>query len=609
MIILGIEEGHNSTAAIMKDGKIVAAVSRERLSRKKNDTGYSKQAVEKCLELAGISPDQIDKVAFSTLHTNMAWLRIKKMCTYSINDHVREQHEYFKPLLIDKKPVNEWEHIKGIEERKGVQEMDYDFSLMNENNFSDPNLSKKMRTVATTRHLNISPEKVEFIDHHECHSNYAYFSSPFRADTLILTADGFGDGLNATVSVARDNKITRIFQTDNCQIARIYRYITLLLGMKPFEHEYKVMGLAPYSNVKELERAYEVFSELMKVEGLEFQWNKKPSDLYFHFKEKLEGCRFDGIAGALQKMVEEIFVQWIRNAINRTGIRRVVFSGGVAMNIKLNMAISNMPEVEEFFVSASPADESNALGACYRMMSKHCEDNNIEKSTIQPLRDAYLGPDITEASILSALQETGAADRYEVLRNIDHRYIAERLVEGKVVGICRGRMEFGARALGNRSILANPANPHIIQKINSQIKFRDFWMPFTPSILHERVNDYVVNPKNLYSPFMTLGFDSTPLGRKEILASLHPADLTARPQMVKKEINPQYYDLIKEFEKLTGIGAVLNTSLNIHGSPVVCSAQDAIEVMDNSKLDMMYFGDLLLIRRETAGTGGMAWNK
>jgi len=597
MTILGLHEGHCATAALMKDGKIVAAISEERLTRNKNEVGYPKKAIDACLEQAGVKSKDINLIAMSTKDFNTLWLKIKRESSFSTKDYVLEQHEYFKPLIIDKKPIQElaWSYIKTIEKRKGAKHSYYDFSSMDEKNFLDPELLRKMRIKAVVDHLGIDESKIRFIDHHTCHAHFAYYCSPFREDTLILTADAIGDGLSATVSIARNNKIERIFSTNNFQFARVYRYITLLLGMKPFEHEYKVMGLAPYSNSKELERAYHVFAELMKVDGLEFTWNKKPKDLYFHFREALEGCRFDGIAGALQKVLEELFAEWVGNAIKKTGINTVVIGGGIAMNIKLNLAISKMPEVKKFFVGPSPADESNSMGACYATMDEYCKNEGLNKDIIAPLDHAYLGNDFTEEDIIKAIEP--AKHKYEIKRGVNHSDIARFLVQGKTIGICRGRMEFGARALGNRSIIANPSDHSTVKNINNQIKFRDFWMPFTPSILAERADDYLINPKSIGSPFMTIGFETTELARKELIAALHPADLTARPQIVTRATNQEYHDLISEFEKLTGIGAVLNTSLNLHGSPIVCTPKDAVEVMDNSKLDMMYFGNTLVCRK------------
>jgi carbamoyltransferase len=183
-----------------------------------------------------------------------------------------------------------------------------------------------------------------------------------------------------------------------------------------------------------------------------------------------------------------------------------------------------------------------------------------------------------------------------VTKGLEARDIARLLTEGKIIARCAGRMEFGLRALGNRTIMADPRDYRIVRKINEAIKFRDFWMPFTPTILAERESDYIVNPKNLSSPFMTMAFDSTELAQKELIAALHPADLTVRPQILLEEKNPGYYSIIKEFEKLTGVGGILNTSFNLHGYPIVLGPEQAIFTLENSELDGVLIGDYYIER-------------
>jgi carbamoyltransferase len=601
MYILGISEGHNSSACLMKDGVVIAATHEERFTKIKNQADYPKEAIDYCLKEAGISGGALDVVAMVNTHINLIWIMLERESRFTVADYVFEQHHYFKPLILEKRDPKEvmLAYVAKLKQRFGkFKTTHYDFSGLNDKNILDASYHCGVRKQAVVRHLKIDPQKIRIIDHHACHRHYAYYSSPFRGETLILTADGVGDrGVNATVAVVKKDKIDLLFETTNCQIARIYRYITLYLGMKPLDHEFKVMGLAPYSNAKELERAYEVFKDILKVKGLDFVWKNRPKDLYFHFHEALEGCRFDGIAGALQKMTEELMRAWVKNAIKETGIPRVVFSGGVAMNIKVNMILANMPEVKSIFVGPSPSDESNAIGACFFVMDEYCETHKLSKDVIKKITHAYLGPAFTSDEVARAIKKTRAQERYFIKRGVTNKRVAKLLAQGKIVGMCRGRMEFGQRALGNRSILADPRNPDIVRKINHQIKYRDFWMPFTPSILAERADDYVKNPKKLDLPFMTIGLLSKQRAQKELMAALHPADLTARPQFVKKEINPEYHDLIKEFEKITQVGGLLNTSLNLHGHPMVNTPEDAIGVMDRSELDVMYFGDILLERK------------
>jgi len=260
------------------------------------------------------------------------------------------------------------------------------------------------------------------------------------------------------------------------------------------------------------------------------------------------------------------------------------------------MLLSQLPQVTKLFISPSPADESNAIGACYFAFVRYCQRHYLNSHIIAPITHAYLGPSYSPAQVRQAVTKARLTSAYRVRAKVTHRYIARKLAAGKIVGLCRGRMEFGARALGNRSILADPSHPDIVRKLNHSIKFRDFWMPFTPSVLYEKASDYMINPKHLYLPYMTVGLDTTPKGHRCLAAAIHPADLTARPQMVKREVNPDYYDLITQFHRLTGIGAVLNTSFNLHGFPIVNTPEDALFTFKNSGLDMLYFGDLCVER-------------
>jgi carbamoyltransferase len=296
-------------------------------------------------------------------------------------------------------------------------------------------------------------------------------------------------------------------------------------------------------------------------------------------------------------MTEELLSRWAANAVAQTGLGDVVFAGGVAMNIKLNLVLSELDGLSRLHVGPNPADESNAFGASYAVMHEACRARGLPTETIRPLPHAYLGPSYSTADVRKAILGAGIDGRFLVRERMTHRELAQYLADGRTVGICRGRMEFGARALGNRSILANPSDPGIVRKINAQIKYRDFWMPFTPSVLAERAGDYFENPKGLDLPYMTIGLRSKPLAQRELVAALHPSDLTARPQFVSPHSNPEYYDLIREFEAQTGIGGLLNTSLNLHGHPMVNSPADALFTMCNSDLDVMYFGDIALVRR------------
>jgi carbamoyltransferase len=362
--------------------------------------------------------------------------------------------------------------------------------------------------------------------------------------------------------------------------------------MKMSEHEYKVMGMAPYAKDEIMAEPYAVYAETLQNDGLDFKYKVKPKDSYFHFKERFDSCRFDGIAKAIQVRTEELLVKWIENAIDHTGIGNLVFSGGVAMNVKANKRIGEMEKVEDFFVPPSGGDESTAIGAAYLMIAEKLGENEIS-----PISSAYLGHEFGESDVKEALKTANASDSCDIKEKVTSKELAEILAGGGIIARLYGRMEFGARALGNRSILANPKDFDVVRVINEMIKRRDFWMPFTPSILKEREHDYIVNPRNYPAPFMTVGFDSTPLARDELRAAIHPYDFTVRPQLVEKEINPGYWELIKEFEKITGVGAVLNTSFNLHGEPIVASPSDALKTFFDSGLNNLLLNDTLVQKR------------
>ena len=595
MKILGLSLGQLTTACLMIDGEVIACVSEERFTRNKNDMAYPKHAIDHCLTKGGVTGNGLDVVAIASQHIPADYQVIKKFSDFSIQDYIKAQHEVWKPTIYEGKSVSWLEVFKdkiNFDQYPGGWDK-IDFA----NDETMWATYKPFLHDTISKHIGIDKKNITHVEHHPGHAFYAYYGSPFRnEDCLIFTADAYGDGLSATISIARDDRVERIMKSSNFNLGRLYRYITLLLGMKPNEHEYKLMGLAPYAKTYNTQEPYNIFKRTLYVDGIEFKYHEKPKDHYFYFRDKLEGCRFDGIAGGLQAYVEDLITQWVRNTVEKTGITKAVFSGGVAMNIKAMNEVIKLPEIEDFFVCPSGGDESLAIGACYTVMHEHCQEKGIDKSMIQPLENPYLGPEFSDEDVGSAVKHRDLEARYTVKR-ASNKDVAELIADGLVIGRCAGRMEFGARALGNRSILANPKYPNIVQKINDKIKKRDFWMPFTPSILIERTEDYLVNPKNIFSPFMTIGFDTTDKAREDLPGALHPGDFTARPQFVTREGNPEYHELIKEFENITGIGALLNTSFNLHGYPIVSSPEDAIQVFENSDIDGVLLNKTLVLKR------------
>jgi carbamoyltransferase len=591
MKILGIHDGHNATASLMIDGKLVAVISEERLTYKKNDMGFPVNAVGECLKMAGIAAKDLDLVAFSTINLPLNYMRIKREYAFSIRDWLDEQEYYWKPKLLQNK-INKDYFKKLFTNPKFKEKQAYNFSKV-PLRLLDPEENKKLldkiRKETLKRIFNISPEKVIALKHHDCHQYYAYFGSPkMKGRALVVTADGGGDGENGTVCIAENGKIKKMAGNNSSDLARIYRYITLILGMKIGEHEYKVMGLAPYSSQYEIRKTDKAFKNIFHVPDLLIEYKNRPSDLFFHFRDVLADCRFDGVAGGVQEMVEEVGKIWFQKMLRKLKVSQVVFSGGLSMNVKLNKIIGELKEVKNLYIPASGGDESIAIGACYLANTMYSEG---EMSTME---NNYLGPAPEDKEITEALKQLKNA---KIKKGVTNKEIAKLLSQGKVLGRMSGPMEFGARSLGNRSILANPSDFSIVKKINEKIKFRDFWMPFAPSVLESYVKKYLVNPKNLKSDHMTFSMDTTEIGKKALAAAIHPSDFTARPQIVRKEINPEYYDLIKEFAKITGVGALLNTSFNLHGLPVVCTPKQAVHVFQNSDLDGMIIGKYLILRK------------
>lgn len=591
MKIIGITEGHTATAALMIDGEIVACASEERFNRKKGSEGYPRKAIDYVMQF--VDKDEIDLVVSASLFFNPEIQKINRESTFSMQDHIDIQNNYFYPLLVERKdPIEVKKKYFGklFEEKAKVWKWEYDdegFEITFDAQ-KDAEEFNKVRKKTIVNQIGVPEEKVLFMPHHKSHAAYAYYASPFRGkDCVVLTADGMGDYENATISIVKDDKIEQIFETKTCDIAKMWRYATLILGMKPQQHEYKVMGLAPYADQNIVKKAYNIYKEHLVVDGFDFKYNKKPDDLYFYFKDLFEGIRFDGIAGGIQQWTEEMVTTWIRNIVKKTGIKRIVFSGGLAMNIKINKIIHEMDEVEELFVAPSGGDESLAMGACYL----------ATRDTPKALDHVYLGPEYSDEEVYEVLKKAADTGKYELVE-CDAKFIGKQLAEGKTIARFSGRMEFGARALGNRSINSHPQDPAVIKKINTQIKNRDFWMPFTPSILKDREFDYIINPKNIPAPFMTIAFESTQLGKEHLKGAIHPYDETVRAQLVERETAPGYYDMIKEFEKITGIGAVLNTSLNLHGDAVVCTPEDAVYTMDNSGLDILFANEKYALIRK-----------
>ena len=589
MIVLGVNDGHNSSASLIIDGKLTCSIAEERLSREKNHFGFPSKAIKCVLEYSGVSSKDIDKIAMSSKHFIPAYYYVSRNSKITIKDYWKEQTDYWYPKLFENKNPK---YLEVLSHRVNKEEFPYDESLIKNESDTEGMWLARVKHLSET--LGVDPKIISHHDHHMCHAYYGYITCKLRNEPLLVyTMDGFGDGANGTVSIGEPGQpLKEISRSSNCNIGRMYRYATLLLGMRPAEHEYKLMGLAAYNSHKYGAEAYQVYADTLQVDGLGFKYKNKIKDHFFYFKDKLEGQRFDAIAYGIQKRCEELLTEWISNGINKTGIGNIVMSGGVAQNIKANKIISELDKLNSLFVPPGPGDESISIGAAYLESIK--QGTQINK--INSASTGYFGPSFSDDLIQKVINKM-VPKNYSI-QKASYEKTAHLLADGDVVArFGDGRMEFGARALGNRSILADPRKLDVIHHINKLVKMRDFWMPFAPSIIAERENDYINNPKKIDARFMAVGFDSTPLAKEHIPAGLHPFDKTARPQIVHKSDNPSYHSLIKAFEKITGVGALMNTSFNIHGEPIVGTPEDAVDTFLRCGLHHLLIGSWLVSKK------------
>ncbi len=564
MKILGIHDGHNASICLIEDGKILFAIQEERLVYEKNQGGFPAKSIEFMFKHLNLAVNDIDAVAMASTHTSLEF----------------ETGEYYS-----KHTKSGWR--KSLE--NAAKKTPF-YSVYKEN--------RRQERLKKLKQAGFDVNKAHFVDHHLCHAATAYFGSNYSRSekVLVLTNDGAGDGLCATVSLGINGRLERIAEVQSAHsLAGIYCMVTKMLGFKPLEHEYKLMGMAPYCSEKGTTLGHEAFRDLVRISPSNPLTFERTSPEAMHrllptLQERFKFMRFDNICAGLQKFTEEILTQWVSNCVKETGISKVALAGGIFMNVKANKKIMELPEVKELFVFPSCGDETAAIGAAYHIYNQF----RGVLPEIEPLPHFYLGEDFSDEEVLEQIQkyQKEFPFKYKKVKNIE-KEIATLLAHKKVVARCKGRMEFGARALGNRSILADPSDLQCLREINLMVKKRDFWMPFAPVMLKERAEDYIINPKNITAPYMILSFDTTSK-YGELIAAVHQADLTARPQVITKKMNADYYAVLKEFEKLTGRAVLLNTSFNLHGYPIVHGPKQALEVFRDSGLKYLAVGNYLV---------------
>ena len=560
VIILGVHDGHNAGVALIADVVVLAAINEERLNNIKDYSGVPHLALRKVLEISGVTPQQISTVCISSR------LRLDNPTKVDSNE-LHFMAEHFAQYCHGNKFI----HVS------------IDFFQF---------FRKKKELFEALTSLGLDRKSVQFIEHHQAHVACAYYQRPWDDKTLVLTLDGMGDGLSATVGIGKGNQVERIAETGFYDSIgnNLYSEVTAYLGMKRWEHEYKVMGLAPYGKPDGI---IEDFRTLFRInpqhplmfENISGHYLKQMQHVY---RKILEGKRFDNIAAATQKHYEELIVQWVKNAIAQTHIHKVVCAGGSFLNVKVNMLIRQLEEVEDFFVYPAAEDGGSAVGAALEGYYRHCQTHGIEPIKSK-LTNIYYGEEHSNDEIREFIIAHKLSKK---AHKVSAKDVATLLSHEQVIARFAGRDEWGPRALGNRSILADPRNLSVIRKINFAIKQRDFWMPFGPAVLNEDKDKYFVNAR--FAPYMIEAFQTKKEAR-DIIDTLHPYDLTGRPQTVNNW-NPGFHDIISEFKKKTGVGGVLNTSFNLHGSPMCGTLEHALETFQNSALDGLLLGDWLVSR-------------
>lgn len=571
--VVGVHNGHNAAAAMVRDGDLSFALQEERLTRLKNQGGLPTRTLKAiATEFAETDGNSgCMPIAFGGKNlTACHWKRDAILATYGNTS------------------CGAVGRVKRLARKN---------STISES-FNRYKLSKLKEELTKT--MEGRQVQATGFDHHLCHAAAAYFGwGRIEEEILVLTCDGAGDCVCGTVNIGKNGELRRIAATEESHsVGAFFGKITYLMGMVPLEHEYKVMGLACYGERSpETQKMAEEFNQLFEfVPGNPLTWRRKNGSPPMQFAsdylaQRIHRKRFDYVAAGAQLFIEQFLTSWVQNCVRETGISKVALSGGVFMNVKANQRILELPEVEELFVFPSCGDETNAIGAAWLLYQ------NVFHEIPQPLRHLYLGMGYSRDEVEHALRNYGFTNPIliEEERNIERR-VAGLLSNGQIVARLKGRCEFGARALGNRSILANASRTDSVRTINEMIKCRDFWMPFAPSVLEERSEEYFRKPKPMPAPHMIMTFDTREEKRAAMGAALHPYDFTGRPQEVSERTNPDYYRLIKHFEEMTGEAIILNTSFNLHGEPIVCTPEDALRVFDLSGLRYLAVENVLLTK-------------
>jgi carbamoyltransferase len=594
MNILGISAFyHDSAAALVRDGEIVAAAQEERFTRKKHDASFPAQAVAYCLREAGISGKDVDRIVFY----EKPFIKFERLL---------ETYLAFAP--------------RGFGSFRKVMPL-----WMGEKIFQKDLLRKALVAIDTDLG---DMAKLRFCEHHFSHAASAFYASPFER-SAVLTMDGVGEWATTSAAVGKGNTlaITKEIHFPH-SLGLLYSAFTYYTGFKVNSGEYKVMGLSPYGRPK---FAHLIFDELVDVKpdgsfrlNLDYfdyctGWtmtNGKFDDLFGGPPRKpdelLEQRHMD-LAASIQSVTEEIVLRLTRELASESGEKNLCLAGGVALNCVANGKILREGRFQDIYVQPAAGDAGGALGAALALYFQEEGQPRPQSNGRDAMRGSYLGPGFAQADIEQRLTDIGA--RFNVLEEpamIEHT--AQALAQGQAVGWHQGRMEFGPRALGNRSILGDPRAPNMQKVLNLKVKYRESFRPFAPSVLAERVGDWfdhsgaspymlmVANVKAEHCRKMSadeemlFGIDKLNVPRSDIPAVTH-VDYSARIQTVHADTNPFYHALITQFEALTGCPVLVNTSFNVRGEPIVCTPEDAFRCFMGTELDLLVVGRCVLDKK------------
>lgn len=565
MYVLGVSSFyHDSAACLLKDGKVVGAAQEERFSRTKHDSGFPYQAIEYCLKEANISPKQIDRVGFY----EKPYVKFERLLYQFI-----ETFPFSLPTFTETMPV--W-----LNERLNIP------THFNEMKINAP---------------------VSYINHHLSHASATFFPSPFD-DAAILSMDGVGEWATTSMGIGKQNNIELLKEIHfPHSIGLLYSAITAYLGFSVNNSEYKVMGLAPYGKP----RFEKEFNQLITVNpDSSFSMNMK----YFayHYKKKMISPAFEELFGAptrekeskitqfhmdvaasLQQKTEEIVFGLCNELWNETHAENLCLGGGVALNSVANGKILSRTKFKRIFIQPAAGDAGSAMGVALFISKKI-----LKEKTKYHLENAYLGPHYSDAEIVSFLEKNNI--NYEKIKPEEVPYqVAKKIYDNKVVGFFHGRMEWGPRSLGARSILANPCDKNIKSVLNEKVKHREHFRPFAPVIPYEDVKEWFICDDPIPEPadYMLMVYPIRKEKQKHIPGVTH-VDGSGRLQVIRKKQNDIYYQTIREFEKLSGVPILINTSFNIRGEPIVCTPADAYRCMSGTGIDYLSIGSFLITRAE-----------